>query len=72
MSMTDARKKASLERMRESGRALVVSMRGDDIALFADAMAAVEARAGVQVTHSALVRAALRALLEKQQVWSGS
>ena len=48
------------------GSALIVSLRGDDIELFARTKAAVEARAGVDVAHAALIRAALRSLLERQ------
>jgi len=48
------------------GTAVIITLRGDDIALFERTKAAVEARAGVDVTHAALIRAALKALESRQ------
>jgi hypothetical protein len=44
------------------GTALIISLRGDDIALFTRVRAAIEARAGCEVAQAAVIRAALRAL----------
>ena len=44
----------------------VVNLRGDDVALFARVKARIVERAGVDVANSAIIRAALLALMERQ------